>query len=206
MSAWDFFDRVFCINLRHRTDRLKRSVQEFKHVGLTGRVELLIVDLQTENPHGFASPGFWGNLQSHRQCLVAAHNKGSRNVLIFEDDVEFYDADFEVDIKKVTDQLPHDWRLLYLGSIKTMRDCRPYSENLLLLDHCFSVHAIAVNGSFFEIALKCLDVAELLGRPVDSIYCDVVQKSGKCYLANPMLVQQADGYSDAWESHRDHDW
>jgi len=206
VNPWDFFDGIFCINLRHRDDRLKKSVEEFKYAGIVGRVELLRVDKPDSNPHNFHSPGFWGNLTSHRQCIRSARQRGMRNALIFEDDVQFYESDIASDVAHIASELPEDWQLLYLGAIKVVRQCDPYSDHLLKINHGLGVHAVAVNGTFFDGAIRCLDLAEEFGRPVDSIYCDVVMKAGRSYLANPMIARQYDDYSDVWEMEREVEW
>ena len=82
VSGWDYFDRLYCISLREREDRRKSALKEFSKAGLADRVEFVIGErLQ----YDFEQQVY----ESHMICLRKGLEAGARNIVIFEDDVEF---------------------------------------------------------------------------------------------------------------------
>ena len=80
--GWDFFDKIYCITLTSRPDRMREAERQFAAVDLDGSVEFLLAEKDHENPER-------GIYQSHMLCLQKGLEAGARHILIFEDDVFF---------------------------------------------------------------------------------------------------------------------
>lgn len=111
------FDKKYCLNLEHRTDRKQSAEVEFENHGITGVEFVKAVDgskLGLVSIYKQISPGALGAFKSHLNILKNAYNSNVNSVLIFEDDVrmeEGFDEYFEEQMKHV----PDDWDFLYLG-------------------------------------------------------------------------------------------
>jgi len=81
-AAWDYFDKIFCISLSHRTDRREEAGRQFAAVGLSDRVEFLIVEKDSEDPER-------GCYESHLACLRKGLEAGAELIVVFEDDILF---------------------------------------------------------------------------------------------------------------------
>lgn len=81
--AWEFFDKIYCISLASRPDRLREAKRQFSAVGLAERVEFIIVHKNTADQAE-------GIFQSHMHCLKKGLAAGARHILVFEDDIFFH--------------------------------------------------------------------------------------------------------------------
>lgn len=107
MFDWSFFDDIQCINLRTRKDRYNYAQEIFTKYNIPGH--FYQVDKHPNN-------GQQGCFESHINVIREAYNKGSQNVLIFEDD-------FDPSIYLTPDNLQkavnfmksHDYDIFFLG-------------------------------------------------------------------------------------------
>jgi hypothetical protein len=107
---WSFVDGVYCISLRHRSDRARAAADEMHRVGLCGRVVFY-----RPVKDRIAKRGCW---ESHRAVALDARSRGLRSVLILEDDVVFRPRVSPETIRGVSQALaalPLDWMGFYLG-------------------------------------------------------------------------------------------
>lgn len=79
-TPWAFFDRLYCISLRDRTDRRERTRLEFSRMGILKRVEFVLV----EKDHNDTCRGIFA---SHLLCMEKAIDAGAQQWVVFEDDV-----------------------------------------------------------------------------------------------------------------------
>ncbi len=121
-DVWDFFDRLYCVSLREREDRRQSALREFSKVGLAERVEF---ELGDHHPFNMEQ----GVYESHMTCLRKGLEAGARNIVIFEDDVEFDRFDPER-LRSCTEFLKQhpQWKVLLLGALicssgKTANPC-----------------------------------------------------------------------------------
>jgi len=121
-AGWDYFDRFYCVSLREREDRRRSALQEFSKVGLAGRVEFVLGE---RHPHSMEE----GVYDSHMACLRKGLEAGARNIVVFEDDVEFDGFDPERLIR-CTEFLrqEREWKVLLFGALirssrKTANPC-----------------------------------------------------------------------------------
>jgi hypothetical protein len=110
-NGWEFFDRLYCVSLREREDRRKSAQAEFAKVGLGHRVEFIIGDRLSDD---FEKEVY----ESHMLCLRKGLESGAKNIVIFEDDVEFDGFDPEK-LNFCVDFLRQNsgWKVLLLGAL-----------------------------------------------------------------------------------------
>lgn len=121
-NVWDFFDRLYCVSLREREDRRISAQTEFAKVGLEHRVEFLISERYSND---FEREVY----DSHMTCLRRGLEAGAKNIVIFEDDIEFDHFDPKR-LECCTDFLQKhpDWKVMLLGALirsseKTSNPC-----------------------------------------------------------------------------------
>lgn len=159
-NPFDFFDKIYCINLDHRADRWDAVQLEFDKLGISDRVERVsaVNREDVKQKHGdlvsHLSNAKLGQLAvslSSRKCIDDAIKCGARNCLTFQDDVCFrdYDEDF---FREALSELPDDWECLFLGyeCWKRRQLKQVHSERLLRIEKFWMAHAIANNGISFN--------------------------------------------------------
>lgn len=107
-----FFDDIVCINLNSRPDRRESTQSIYNQLNIPGRFHTV-----TKHPKG----GSYGCFDSHIQVIREAYNKGSQNILIFEDDVKVTPTYTTEQLKKCVKFMKHntEWDIFYLGYIIT---------------------------------------------------------------------------------------
>jgi hypothetical protein len=185
MNPYDIFDKIYCINLDSRPDRMELAWKEFEQAGIKERVERIPGTIVPENP-------CYGNHLSHAFCLQRAKKSGAGNCLIFEDDIEWLND--PLDFKKTAPELKClDWDLLYLG-VNTEKDCFQVTRHLAKLTFAYSTHAYAINNSLFDVLIA-------LNTDPLTIHNDVKMTESiiphyNCYANIPLLAGQRTSYSD----------
>jgi len=110
-NVWDYFGRFYCISLKGREDRRQSALAEFSKVGLADRVEFVIGE---RLPYDIEQQIY----ESHMLCLRKGLEAGAKNIVLFEDDVEFDRFDPE-QLRSCTDFLNQhpEWKVLLLGAL-----------------------------------------------------------------------------------------
>ena len=120
-----------------------------------------------------------------RSCVY----RGTANLLVFEDDVEFV-CDPNPTMEEVVKQIPSNYKILYLGSQCTRQFESQFSENLIPVQGAFATHACAYS-------LRCMkDMVGKMVAPIDNWIVSDIQNGGDCYQTNPLLATQRESYSD----------
>ena len=165
---FDYFDKIYCINLDSRPDRWKQAQKEFDKVGILDRVERFsaMTSKNEGGPQGKNVRGKlkWKNLDgtimSHMTCIKNAKDNGWKNVLIFEDDVYFDGYDSDKLSKSLELLKSRKWNLFFLGGNiidldvgwqkfeKLSNDL--YEVNLPI----YAIHAYAVNHTAYRRILR----------------------------------------------------
>ena len=109
MSAFDFFDDIWCIHHPAFPKRWPVMQARLAALGIAGRVRLL--------PR-IASPADEriGRALSHRRILQDSAERGLRCVLAIEDETLFLDRTPEILTHTVSELRGRDWKLLHLGT------------------------------------------------------------------------------------------
>lgn len=189
MQWVDFVDQIYLVNLPQRTDRLVASAEELERFGIPYKRWAA-----KYNEHH----GAIGLRDSMIDLFRSALDLGYKNVLVFEDDVMFVRSDVNEVMNKAIDQLPPDYRILFLGCQPTAGFTRFQSENLLPVTKAYATHAVM----YSELAMReCVNLG--LGYPIDNWIVDNIQPKGGCFVTYPLLATQRPDYSDIGRTHID---
>ena len=141
----------------------------------------------TNNEKG--RPGDIGCKESHRKVAMMAKDRGLRNYLVFEDDVDLA-PNFELQFDKFIGQLPEDWDMLYFGGNHD-KPITQVSTNIARMSHTYTTHAIAVNAKAFDQVIDVLGATDKVDLCISSLHSRL-----NCYVTRPHIAFQRAGYSD----------
>lgn len=212
MNSFDYFDEIYCINLDKRTSRWELAQNEFKKLGILGRVKRFSA---IDNLGGKR-----GCFESHMKIIHMAQENNLKNVFIFEDDVAvlpcYSQEKFEKSINFLKDQT---WEFFYMGGLERRIKPRPVYNKLKKkyetgdvsteFDYIMEAHSVgwnqsyAINSCIFDkiIAEYKNGLWEMLeerwkGRPgrTDRYYQHHLKP--KAYVCVPSFTTQYDVVSD----------
>jgi hypothetical protein len=110
--AFDYFEKIFCINLDSRPERWADIQKVFEKVGILDRVERL-----SGNKGHIAG---WENVDgcalSHLSAIYYAKQHNLKNVLVFEDDIVLERPNLDDLPETIRSLAGLDWKLFYLGA------------------------------------------------------------------------------------------
>jgi hypothetical protein len=185
----DFFDHIYCINLDKRTDRWEDCVKQFKKHNLTVERFSAIDGSKINNPTKLMT-GEYGILSTHIELIKDAKNKGYKNILILEDDVEFIDNLNEY-FSLFKGQIPDDWVMLYLSG-NHIGGCLQVSGNIFKIFHSYAIHSFAIKSELFDLIINGLPKYK---KAVDIFYAEL-QSLFPSYVIRPHLAWQRESFSD----------
>jgi len=195
MSFFDTFDKVYCINLKHREDRKKHIISECEKYNM-GNVHFFeAINGSTINGNYNISKGCIGLIMSNIQIINEAKQNNYDQILILEDDCYFTD-----EVLKINDylsELPDDWDMFYLGGNhnvgwKGIKPPEVINDKIVKLHHTFTTHFIAIKKHMYDVILEKLNT---FSQPIDVIYT-TIQKEYKVYCTSVTIAKQINGYSD----------
>lgn len=181
-NVWDFFDRIYCISLEERTDRRQAATNSFAKVGLTGKVEFVLVKPHPSNRER-------GMYESHMTCLRKGLESGADSILVFEDDIIFdrFNATHFRQSINFLEQHP-TWKVLILGALirASRKTGNPFIQKIRYQS---LAHAYALNRPYAET---------LAYQPWQGIVIDTIFRPLKddIYAVYPMFAFQNDFTSD----------
>lgn len=188
------FDKIYCVNLNRRPDRLEEVQKEFERVGLSGIERFEAIDGSTydwSHTKSHLLVGELGLIETHINIIKEAIDKKYESILIFEDDVYFNDEFLKIDEYMVA--LPTDWEMLYLGGNHTYgRPPEHINNKVLRLNRTYTTHAIAIKSSLFELILEN---TKLMEKQIDVYYADL-HTIKNVYGFSPNLALQRIDFSD----------
>lgn len=191
MNAFDFFDEIYCINLDERTDRWQHAQQEFVKVGIIDRVKRFSAIRDDD--------GRIGIMKSNLAIVKIAKEKKLKNVLVFEDDVEFIVDNPQEVLQKSIDQIGrNEWYLFYLGA-NTHQKLLKIKPNLILLKNAFAVHSMAYSDLMYDHFIRKYDNMKTIKNfndILDVYLAKQIQEKFICLMTNPMMTTQMNSYSD----------
>jgi len=200
MEIKKFFDLIYCINLDEREDRWEKSLEEFKKLNLN--VERFSAISRPDNP-------VLGCFLSHIELIKEAASE-NKNILIFEDDVEFTcvsnkkeQKEFKLEyIEKALDELSKlpRWDMFFLGG-NPMTYFYQISPHLAKLTRSYSSQAYGVNRHYAKGILPILE--NHMDVPIDVVYSDMLMPLGNMFITVPMVAIQKAGYSNLYKTNVD---
>ena len=169
MTINDYFDKVVCINLDRRPDRLNESKQQWAKNGLDVE-RISAVDgnpmkwkheserqVNLPNVRLGSFPGVAGCIASHTNVWKRAKEEGWKNVLIIEDDCDFVHQ-VQERFKERIDQIPKDWDMLYFGGVHETRGGvyipEKISEHAVKCARMITTTCYAISESVYDLALN----------------------------------------------------
>lgn len=146
-NPFNFFDKIYCINLKERKDRWDECLSNFEKYEINNYERFDAIKINADLPS--KKKGQIGCALSFTSCVKEAINKNYNQILILEDDFIFHDEKNELFNKfsKSINDLPVDWDCLYLGG--TVGDFygilpfNKFTDNLFKLKCAHTTHSIA---------------------------------------------------------------
>lgn len=216
-NPFDFFEKIYCINLDHRTDRWQECCDIFNQYNIINKVERFpAIQYKHQDSRYSKAMGQLGCSASHFEITRNALERNLENYLVLEDDFYFLDKP-EILFNKLNNslkQLPLDWNMFYLGanldSSYGLYPIEKYSENLLKLNSCHTTHAFSVNKNLYEKILEKslfrIPIEEWYKKysVIDVYFSKEILKHNKCFISNPLLSLQKAGFSNIEQNYHDY--
>ncbi|MGD0461151.1 MAG: glycosyltransferase [Tepidisphaeraceae bacterium] len=182
-DAWSGFDRIYCISLAQRADRREKARKEFARIGLTDRVQFVIVDSHpTDSEQGI--------FESHMSCLRAALAAAAQNIVVFEDDIlirRFSPKVLAGAIRFMKSTA--EWHMFFFGCFVRSSKKTPFESVLKILYRC-TAHAYVVNRAF---AQKLVEIP-WQGVAYDDLLCSLQDE--RFYTCYPAFAFQSGSSTD----------
>jgi len=180
----NFFDDILVINLLKREDRLLQTTKDFEEYGIPFRRVQAIED---------AEQGARGLRDTMLGIFKEAIEKNHKHILVFEDDCKIIVEKLWLDdtMNKVTDQLPDNYHICYLGGQMSRKPTHFHSPNLLPVVQYFATHSVIYSLQGMKEIMS-----REMGYPIDNWMVEEIQKLGHTYACHPLLCSQYAGFSD----------
>lgn len=214
MSINQYFDKIYCINLKSRPDRWAESLAEFERHNIKNVQRIEGVQINPSEIIRYGNMGVRpdsqnsqsricgriGCLLSHLKIIKIAKQHQLSNVLILEDDIQFA-SNFQQLFESVISEIPNPWALLYFGgNEKGIQE--QISERIRKIDYMLMAHAVGIHQSMFDILIETISYCQL---PVDVYYAQF-QNKFPCYTVFPYLAWQRASFSDIEQRFRIYDF
>ena len=177
INIQDIVDGTFCISLTNRKDRRKKVKKHMKKRKMPFKFYDAIKN--QKNPAK-------GCLQSHLNIIKKAKATNKKAVLIIEDDCFF--------IKRPINMItpPENWDMLYLGgNLQEVLDKK--EDDFWYRMRCWTTHSYIIRNTLYD---KVIEDLEKYDKEIDRYYCEVIHKDFNCYMCDPPITKQLEGYSD----------
>ena len=195
------FDKIYCVNLDKRTDRWEHASAQFKKYNIkverVSAVEGNPDNLPCPSPFLVKYPGAVGCSLSHYKILKEAKELGLSNILVFEDDILFKD-DWEKIYTDNYKDIPEDWNMIYFSTNSMHKVItEKISDRIFKAYNCLTTHSYAIKSTLFDESMEHIIK---LDQTVDGCYASHMQPSNNCYIFNPGICTQMNGFSDIAKS------
>ena len=206
MRLFDRFDKVYCINLDRRPDRLENFQNQVNKYNLGEFERFSAYDgKQLKLPNNVnLRPGEIGIIMSNLDIIRESKKNKYNTILIIEDDCVFNDEIINADT--FFDSLPNNWDMLYMGgNHNTHMGIQPpqkINDKIVKLHSTYSAHFIGIKSTIFDQIENLLEIGE---QPLDVEYVKL-QKIFNCYSFTPALTSQLVNFSDIQDTTTDYNW
>ncbi len=174
-----YFDRIFVINLKSRTDRREAMIKKLKNVNITNYEFVDAINgaeqpyynlyLQRLHTRGFfEGTGAFGILYSVLKVLMVSKINNYKKILILEDDVIFH-KNFTILFNQKIQKIPQ-WKLLYFGTsmekwrIKERSSINHLNGYLVSRGQIQGAFAIGIDSSIFQ---ELINLIQVTNKPWD---------------------------------------
>lgn len=189
------FDKVYYINLEHRSDR-RTSIEKFLTESNIDKDKIRRI-----NAH-YNINGALGCAMSHLDALEDAKNNNYEKIVILEDDFVCYDVNRMNNQIRNFFELNIEWDLIMLSANILKYDITKY-DNFVKIINAQTTSGYAVNRHFIDnliLVFKNSVNGLKSGGNIETYSIDItwksLQPSSKWYCFNPKIGYQMDGFSD----------
>jgi len=196
-----YFDKVYCINLKRRSDIWEKDKVEFSKFGFDEVERYEAIDGKEydwsnikHNPSLLV--GELGLIETNINIIKEAMSKKYKSVLIFEDDVYF-----TKEINKLEEYmavLPSNWDMIYFGGNHSYGSTpENVNEKILKLTKTYTTHCIVIRDTLYETIIA---MTETRKKQIDVYYADL-QPIYNVYGFTPNMALQTIDFSDIQNRH-----
>lgn len=189
---WEFIDKIVYINLEHRQDRRDIMKKFFVEGNIPEDKVIRYSAIRT-------AKGYIGCLKSHTAVLQMAKDNGWKNVLILEDDLEWFNLDSQYNVLKELTNLPR-WDVIQLVGWYVKYDFPRIYDTM-------NAGAYLVNNHYYDTllrnryeSLRKITSFEMLYKSfvpyTADMYWNKLAKNDHWYGVYPCICRQVDIYSD----------
>jgi len=207
MSLNSFFDKIYCINLDRRSDRLENFKRQSKKIDLKSVERISAIDGNNLNPLNYNTPLSMPELGLVLTTIDIFKNSINQNfekILILEDDCIFEDSIHQID--DYLNHLPHDWDMIYFGGNHNQHGGFPepivVNKYVKKIQNTYSSHMIGFNKKIYD---EILSLLQTLQFQVDVAYSRL-QSQNNCYTFYPRMSTQLVDFSDIQNKVTDYNW
>ncbi len=207
MRLFDRFDKVFCVNLDKRTDRLLNFENQVKKYDLGEFSRVSAIDGSTIDVKKYTNKlraGELGLVMTNLEIIKESKKNNYRNILIVEDDC-FFSEEIK-NIEEYFNLLPSDWDMLYMGGNHNthMRVPPPIevNEKVVKLHSTYSTHFVGIKNTLYNHIESIISKYQ---EPLDLSYVRL-QKSFNVYSFSPAIASQIVDFSDIQNNITDYRW
>lgn len=211
MNDFNFFKRIYLINLDSRKDKLERATKNLNELNIYAERFPAVVGnkgnhskshyAQFKNPVKKAYVNAQlGCRLSHLGVIKKAKQQKAKNVLIFEDDVYFRHKKHPID-KILFDSIyflrNYNWDMFYFGGKCKNKDryLTTVSEHIVKIENCYQTHAYCVNHTVYDFIIDELEKGGH-GLEIDSFYNRIVMPKFEVFGCFPVIAKQDRHYPD----------
>jgi len=206
----DFFDKIYCINLKERTDRWEECLNNFEYYQIESyeridAVKILKDDLEYLDQK---SKSQLGCALSFYRIIQNAYYNEYKSILIFEDDFYFIHSKNKTQeiLKKSIENLPEEWDVFYLGANIIYDYCNNpmvfFKKELFKINSAYCMHSIAfskkgVNNFINEFPNEDSFIKKILEeyKAIDVFMAKKFCFQNLCFIPNEMLCNQYASFS-----------
>jgi GR25 family glycosyltransferase involved in LPS biosynthesis len=196
MKIKNFVNRGYYINLDYKLERNEKTKQELEKYNLQYLVERVsAVAAFNETIKCEYGSDDWkkcvdGCTQSHLKIINEAKEKNYERILVFEDDIYFYNGGFthSIDIieSAINEIKDKDWEILYLGGALLDDTITQVDKHLIEVERMNGAHAYILNHTAYDILINRYHYA----YPMDVLLSANLTKK---YSVYPVAVTQRGG-------------
>lgn len=206
-NPFNFFDKIYCINLKEREDRWLECLKIFEKYEITNFERIDGVKINGDLPS--KRKGQIGCALAFAKCYEKIYNENLNNCLILEDDFYFVDEKdiLSKKLNKSLNELPTDWDSLYFGATLIndygIYPISKYSNNLYKLHSAHCLHATAFSNQgikkLFQIFDNKNDWYKILINNFENMDVFMAQKylnQTNSFITSELLCFQRPNYSN----------
>ena len=207
MKLFDRFNKVYCVNLDKRPDRLENFKNQVEKYDLGEFTRVSAVDGSNINLNEYGNDlksGELGLVLTNLKIIKEAKENNYESILILEDDCSFTDE--ILNIENYFSKLPLDWDMLYMGGNHNthmgVQGPIVVNEKVVKLHSTYSTHFIGIKKTLFDHIEIILSKYK---EPLDVSYVKL-QKIFNIYSFYPAIAKQIVDFSDIQNSITDYNW